>query len=261
MNASSGRFLCGAGALAAVLLGASVASASISNIIFEVQATNASGSGTLQIPFAAGTFNPAQQTLTWVQAAPMQIVDPNNNNVIAVLNNANVFLRDLSAVGDPQINMGFAVTAGDSQTTFNIKSAFLQFNPISAALSEGQASAALGVTDANGTAGATIEGIGPPGTGIYTAQYNGFVPGGTTFSNLIALVNVGTGGSNSASANDPAFGFNDIPVAVSSMSAALDFTLTAGDLANGTTGFRIVPEPATLWLLAAGLGAVSRRRR
>jgi NADH:ubiquinone oxidoreductase subunit F (NADH-binding) len=123
----------------------------------------------------------------------------------------------------------------------------------------GRSTASYGATDQNGN-GVTLLGIGPAGTGAYTAEYNGFVPAGTTFANLVNMIQAGPGGSASASQTFPGgAGYAQINADVYDMSMQSAFTLTANDLANGTVTYRVLPEPtAALALLA--LAAVARRR-
>lgn len=234
------------------LLGAvAAAQADLSPVAFRIEATNLSGTGSFEVPSTSLQYNPQTQTYTWAQMTPVDLLS-GTGQVIATLDQA-----ALRYVEDPQINLSFAVRAGQTNTTFTIQSALLSFPAISPA--RGRASAALTVTDTNNN-GATLSGLGTPGTGVYLAQYNGFVPSGTTFSSLIATVAAGPGGSNAASQNDPAAGYRAIGVPVTDMSAQIAFTLTAEDLGSGTTNFEIIPEPATLTLLALGALALVRRR-
>lgn len=236
----------------------SAAVADISNVVLRVQATNATGSGSFQAYLSQMTYNPGNQTWTWSLPTPVVIFDDVTFDPVATLNSATLTLRDNPALSS-LVLMGFGVTAGTTETTFIIDSALVSFPTIPEPVAMGRASAGFSVTDVNGD-GARIMGLGPPGTGMYTAQYNGFVPSGSTFSNLVAQVLAGPGGSGSGSQNDPPAGDRPMGAAVYDMSARAAFTLTAFDLGSATTLYRIVPEPATasLALLAALVGV--RRR-
>jgi len=235
-----------------MLMAGSAAMADISPIVFRLEATNASGSGVLEIPFESMVYVPDQNMYTWVQSTPVYLTD--GGQLIATLNNAN-----LAISADPAIGMGFAVQAGTSDTTFVITSALLSFPQIPANLTEGRASAGFTVTDLTGN-GAQMLGLGSPGTGMYRADYNGFVPGGTKFCDLVYSVVAGPGGSGGGSQNYPPSGYVDIPVGVYDMSVQIAFTLTANDLGSGTSYYQIIPEPMTAGLLLIGAMALARRR-
>lgn len=238
-------------AAALALFAVTSVQADTSDIVFSVTATNAGGSGTFEVPADDLIFDPATGGYRWAQQTPVPIFDEVTRGIVATLVTGNLFIQT-----DPQINLGFSVQAGDSDTEFTITSALLSFPTISNA--EGRASAGLTATDVTGD-GATLTGTGPGG-GAYLAQYNGFVPGGATFSELVPSVVAPQFGSWSEFENDPnGGGFRAIADPVSDMSAQLNFTLSQNDLASGTTNFIIVPEPASLMLIA--IGALALRRR
>jgi MYXO-CTERM domain-containing protein len=237
-------------AISASMLLANVASATITNWAFRITATNTEGTASYEIPLSALSFVPALNR--WVFSQPTSVdLESDSGDFIARLDQATGFYVD-----DPQINVGWAVSAGDSLTTFVIESGLLSFTPFGDAV--GRASAAYTVTDADFSDVAELVGTGPGGR-AYLAQYNGFAPGGTTFSALIAGVSAPPGGSFSVSENDPITGDRAIAGIVSDMSVRMQFTLTGGDTASATTNYRITPEPTSLALLALGLLALRRR--
>jgi MYXO-CTERM domain-containing protein len=179
-------------------------------------------------------------------AAPVDITS--GANVIATVDNLSTML-----ICDPLVNLGFVVTAGGANAHVTIKSALLSFAAINNA--HGTASAQIGITDNDGN-GATLTGGGAGGMG-YLAQYNGYVPGGTTFASLVPSFSVGTFGSDNRNGNVP-----DTPIVppVSNMSSQFDFTITANDSASGTSVYVITPEPGSLALLVLGGLALIRRR-
>jgi len=159
----------------------------------------------------------------------------------------------------PAVNLGFAMQAGNAETTFTVRSALLSFPTISNA--KGRAHTAITATDGVDGLGGTLTGMGSgSGGGAYLAQYNAFVPGGTTFSELVPVIDIPA--LDGATLND-AFptdgGWQNIPVPVSNISTQISFTISANDLASGTSLFEITPEPSALLLGLVGLVGLRRR--
>jgi hypothetical protein len=244
------------GALTVAL--ASPAFAGITDVVLRVEASNSTaGDGVFEVEFADGTYDPGTQTFNWSQFTPVPILNTQGTDVVAMLDNATLQLRD--AYTSPQVNIGFAVTAGAADTSFTFTSGLVTFPTIADAYSEGRASAGFGVTDLTGD-GATLQSTGAPGTGMLQAYYNGDPDTGTLFSQLVYQAVAGPFGSGGGSQNDPPFGFRDIAGDVDDMTSELAFWLTAGDRGNGTTNWELIPEPGTLLgLLLVGL-ALRRRR-
>jgi hypothetical protein len=160
----------------------------------------------------------------------------------------------VSIIADPQVNVSFTATAGLVDTNFTFSSTLLSFPAFAGGTA--QASAGITVADLNGN-GVTLTGNNPGGF-AYRADYNGNVPGGTNYASFFPSVTGDPSSGNSVSANlGPTF----IPASVGDMSARFAFTLSAGDLASGTSNFEIVPAPAGSVALGLGLLGVARRRR
>src|SRR5262249_41627604 len=141
-----------------------------------------------------------------------------------------------------------------------IASGLLSFPTIPAA--QGKASAGITATDLDGN-GVIRTGGYLNGTKSFLAQTNGFAgtESGTTFAQLVD--NAAAASPFSTDIESEEFGFVPIAGAVSDMSTAFKFTLSANDSAAGTSVFTVViPEPATgLMLLVTATATLPRRRR
>lgn len=231
---------------------AGVALADVSDIVFQVQASNDAGSGVFTVYFSDGTWE--GQRFYWELPSSVPIMSATGQEVAWLIVDEQANRRNVVELfGDPQVNLGFAMQAGPGPTNFTVKSALLTIVP--ALLNpDGRASVGINVSDADGT-GATLTGLGPTG-GAYLAQYNGFVPAGTTFDESIPGIVAPPFSTNSGS-NDTGW----LPIAglVSDMSTQVSFQLTAFDFASGTSNFQIVPEPAGALLALAAVGLLRRR--
>jgi hypothetical protein len=237
----------------------------VSNAVFRIEATNSQRSGFLEFYANELTYNAGTGTYSWTKGLA-EILNA-DEDPIAVLNSAN-----MTIVADPtpdkpyRINLGFAVGAGASDTHFTIHTALLSYTSIPSSWLQppnggGRATASFTLTDQNGN-GAIFVGDSGPDNGGYTAKYNGYVPGGTTFASLVNQILAGPGGSGSVGQTYPSgTGYEGIPVSVYNMSAQCSFNLTYGDAVSGTTSYRIMPEPGSA--LCAGLLVLvaSLRRR
>lgn len=231
-------------------LGVSVANADLSDEIFVLNAAVGGQSGSFTATVDDGYFD-AEGNFYWDLDGVCEIYGE-NGDVLATLSAASVVIRH-----DPVINMDFNVQASSQNTIFTVNSGLLSFPQISAPV--GAASAGVTVTDLNGN-GATLT---PDGNSIYTSHYNGEYPAGTLFADLLGS-QVSAGAFQTASASDeyPGGGsYASIGEPVVDMSAAWTFTLSAYDVASGTSTFVVVPAPAGVGLLGlAGLAAIRRRR-
>jgi hypothetical protein len=236
----------------AIAAGASVAMADLSPVVFRIEANNAQGeTGAWQV-----ALNPDNWTGgTYSYALPDDIhIVSDQGREVAVLTDVT-----LSYVQDPQINMFFAVQAAGASTTFTITSGLLSFPGVNPA--SGRATASVTVTDGDNN-GASLSGVS--GGAMYLANYNGVVPGGTNFASLLSSpLTVGPSEGDSVTESTPMSpGFDPIAGTVSDMSSRFSFTLSANDVASGTSTWVVVPSPgAAGMLLLAGAFGLGRRRR
>ena len=232
-------------------LGVSAANADLSTDVFTLNANVGGEHGSFIASVDDGYFD-NDGNFYWTLEAAVDIYS-DNGMMLATLSTASLIV-----IADPIISMNFNVQATNQNTIFTVTSGLLSFSEISNPL--GAASAGVSVTDINGD-GATLT---PDGSSIYASRYNGDYPNGTPFADLLAdPITAGAFQSGTDDDDYPGGGsFANIGVPVDSMSAAWTFTLSAFDVASGTSTFTIVPTPAGLGLLGvAGLGVLRRRRR
>jgi hypothetical protein len=225
-----------------------VASAGLGDYPFRIVASSSLGTAMYQVGISDFQYNPVAGTWTWNLSGPVEL-STGSGTLIGTLSEGNAHY-----VADPVINLGFVVAAGGAATHFTISSALLSFPTITPA--HGIASASTTLTDGNGDGG-TLTGL--LGGKSYRAHYNGFLAAGTTFTSLTGGLAVGAHGSTSTTES---FGFAPMG-SVSDMSSQWDFTVSALDLASGTSHYNVelVPEPASMAGFALGLGFLAARRR
>lgn len=228
-------------ALVVMVLLVAPTQAQVSEGIFTIEASNASGEGSYVASFEDGVWDPDEQTFTWNLAEQIELRDEVSAAWIASLVDATVFVR-ATQLGEIELNIG--VISGESLTTFVIGSPLLCFSTlIPESFAQGRAIASVTVTDGLGD-GATLTGLGSVGSGAYRAYYNGYASQGTRFTHLVGLIAVGGFGTATGSQSDPMAGFRPIGESVEDMSSEIAFTLTPLDLAFATTMFGIPqPEP------------------
>ncbi len=160
---------------------------------------------------------------------------------------------------DPFIAGNFAVTnmqPTDQTFTLTVNMA-TAFNTGGSTTIDG--GTAITISDANGSGSATMstDGSNP----IYSAEINGGIVARTLFDDPYSLspaplpFAVTADFDNYFGEVGPAVGF------LSEVSIVHTFTVSPGDKATVNSTFNIVPEPATLSLLAFGSIALVRRRR
>lgn len=223
------------------LLTSSAAKAEFIGELVTVQLSNSQGSAVaaLNLPPLP---DPASDTADWKLS-----------NALEVRNQAGILLGTLKSLevhleGDPAVELIFAVTAGNVDTTFTITSASVSFSTLNDPL----ALASAGVTLTDGSLlpgnGASLDLI-PPDTGLYKAEYNG----DAVFAALVGSQSLGGAGTVSASSSS---GVQTISGPVSSIQASYQFKLSAKDSASGSSRFEVlVPEPSSFLLLLAAAGA------
>lgn len=248
-NATKAFVVCCALAFAALASPSRVHAEFLGNLLeIQVSAGSNTGSFILNVPEPGNPF-------VYELNEPFDIFSEQNPSTLL----ATIDGLSLTYDGDPQILIGFALTAGNANTAFSISSALVAFP----ALTNPQASAtaAITVTD-NGTTGGTATGLFP-GVKSYEASYNG----GSVFADLVSPVIAPPGSSGIGNERFPVpIGSTiAIPGSVSSMAAEFNFVLSANDSASGTSNFTIiVPEPSSIFLAMAGgmalLLAVRRRK-
>ena len=191
-------------------------------------------------------------TYTYDLDAPVTIMSTQNNVQLGTLNTLGLAFN-----ADPAVSLEFSVRAGAFGTNFTITSATISFDPINDPIA--YATAGVTVTDRNSN-GATLTGLLPNGK-AYQAIFNNQLPAWATL--ITGPVVAPATGSKSASDRSPpgAGNWASVGYPVSMMSSQFKFNLTALDSASGTSNFEVIPEPATLGLIALGCLGLLRRRR
>lgn len=230
---------------------ASPALADISDIVLRIEATNEMGTAVYEGFLSDGVFYDGGEYI-WESRTPIMMLNQ-SGQVIATFSNARV-----RCVEDPVVQLNFSVVAGSLDTTFTITSPLLSFAALDPAT--GRATAGVSVTDTDGN-GATMSTDGDPS--LYTSRYNGAVPGGTLFADLLdGPVTAPAFDSATDSESFPGGGlFAPIAGPVSDMSARFRFELTANDEASGTSSYEIIPAPGAVALIGLGGLLAGRRRR
>ncbi|MBI3837041.1 MAG: PEP-CTERM sorting domain-containing protein [Planctomycetia bacterium] len=205
----------------------------------EVTASSGADSGTVDIDVPLSGI--------WHPLTPKGIVDASGNVL------GSVSEITLTADSDPSVSLGFFVTAGASTTTFTISSPVVSFAPL--VNQQGVATAGVTLTDGNSD-GASSFGLFPADK-AYEAVYNG----STVFADLVSPVSAAPDSSMTTSERFPAVGTVLIGGPVTSIQSQFHFTLTANDLASGTSNFRVTPEPSSLVLALVGALALLWRER
>lgn len=181
--------------------------------------------------------NPDEE-YTWWMPNPLTVTANNDSGeILAVLDDISVSIK-----ADPVIELGFAVTAGDDDTSFSFSTPLLTFDPMVNPQARALASVTVGPDDTITTDGFDLM--------AYRAYYNDT----SVFADLVVTPVVYPGGNDST-------GWQQILGTVTSMQAKWRFTVTAEGIASGTSYYEIIPEPATIALLGFGSLVLLRKRR
>ena len=218
--------------------------------------------GSFTADYSDGVYDPGTDVFRWSLDADKVIRDAVGAPVARLrADETFVEVQTLSGAGrgmEPKINLNFSVVAGDAMTDFTIKSALLNVDAIPNA--EGRASAAFTLTDGIDDDGATLTPL--DALGAYRAEYNGFVPGGSTFTKLIPEMTADPLSFANLSQDFPGAGaYVPIGDTVIDLSTMVSFSLSPNDLASGTSIFEVVPEPGGLLLMAVCVGLRRLRGR
>lgn len=245
---------------AAVLLVSAGASASVSETCFSIRATavvnGVQQSSTFTVDSSEMYYDEVSHSYSWTLQSPFELRSA-QGVVLATLSSGSV-----AAVEDPIVAVNFSVQSGAVQTSFAVTSTLLGFATLNSA--QGLATGTLVADDRNGD-GVTLAPLGVfPSNSMYVAKYNNSgLPfqdlDGTTFAALFTSgAYTNPVGLNLA---DNSGGFAPIPGTVSNIQGGFSFSLTAGDIASGTSTFFVTPAPSAAALLGlAGLAAIRRRR-
>ena len=218
-------------------------------------AGNSQGAGAFDVDLSEAQFNNGEIVVWNLIGSPVEIID--GGATIATITSAQLTLQNsTTTLGQSLIALSFNVQAGAADTEFTISSALLDSLALDNAI--GRVTGTYSVTDGNNN-GATLTGM-HDGGGLYQAQYNGT----GVFNELFTSgpYSVGASESDGGAQDIPLAGFTSVGADVDSMAAQWHFTLTAGDLAGGTSNYILkVPAPAGAALLGfAGVFAARRRR-
>lgn len=248
------RTECAIATAALAACGTAASATIIDNIIYNIEASSSLGTASFT---AEAVDDDGDGFYTWSMES-MDLMD--DESLIATLDSGDTSVN--GPMSPANVNLNFAVSAGAADTTFSISSAILTFADIDPAFAG--ATAGITLTDAGG-GGANL--AGGFGGDAYRATLNGdaLAGTGTEFDTLVAgfgTLSTQTNGESSPGTFPLLTSVE--PIALTQISSAFSFTLTAGDSASGTSTFRVddvVPTPGTVGLLGlAGLAAARRRR-
>lgn len=245
-----------------------VALADLSEEVYKLEACHYDDNGSLicvttyVVPQEAGETDPETGVYRWVLESDELLQDLQGND-IGVLQGRDPetqeprsYIEVIPADGrnPEQVNLGFAVQAGQFATTFSFASTKVTVDPaIPGSVSYGEADAVFNVSDDGDDYGATLTGL-LPGGGAVRPQYNGF-PTGTLFKELMDPIYADP--YSSAPGNDSYAAA--IGETVEDISLQIDFELTPYDFASGSATFEVTPEPSALLLLGSVLVVLRRR--
>lgn len=218
------------GALA--LFGAAVQSAATEQVVFRAMAISVDGDGIVEVSFDQGVFDPGSGVYHYFQDTPVDVISEATGEIVATLTGVDLWLN---AGSSNSIELSFGVIAGRAETTFVVHSPIIRHRSVPANEARARASAWISVSDVDDNY-AMLQGLGPPGTGVYSAYYNVDQQGeGPRFTNLVSFLYAGAGATVTGGQLDPPTGFRSIHEVVDSSHAVVAFTMTPNDDASATT--------------------------
>lgn len=254
-----------------LLISGSLAQADISNIIFQIEATNSLGSDSFTVYDDDLVYNPIQKTYSW-DLGGMQDLQTSPVDIIGTLESATLAISDLSW-NYPRIYMNLVFQAGVLDVTeVRVRSPLVSFLTLPDGTSSGRATTSFSLTNTfdplHPGVLAELEGLGDPndGHGMHTAWYNSVAeppdsPDGTEWAHLVNYVSAATEGDTiTIGGKQPDVGFQAIGDNLYNLSTEVGFSITAGDHMSTNTTWIVMPEPASLGLLALATVVLLRRR-
>ena len=185
-----------------LLITGSTALADISNIIFQIEATNSTGTDTLTIYDDELVYDPGQGTYSWALSG-MQDLQTSPADIIGTLQSATLAISDRSW-NYPRIYMNLAFQAGELDVTeVRVRSPLVSFFTLPTGTSTGRATTSFSLTNtvdpSHPGALAELEGLGGNGHGMHSAWYNSAAeppnsPDGTEWAHLVNYVSAATEG-------------------------------------------------------------------
>jgi hypothetical protein len=217
--------------------------ADVSDVVLAIHALSGRTEGSLEITVDQGTWE--GDNFFWSTDVAIPIMS--GSEVLGTFGPGH-----LELYADPSVALGFSFQSGDVPLSVTISSALLSFpsmpNPAA------RTSAAATLLDLSG-AGAALTGTGPGGF-----AYRALFEDGSTFASGIPELVVTPPESLAATSfTYPGVGYVPVSPSHTGISAQWSFMVTARAMVSGSSEFEIIPEPASLLLLAVGLGLVRRR--
>lgn len=226
----------------ALLLGAICAmsrpsAAGISDQVLVIDVFAGPHAASFAVPFEDGEWFIGFGEYFWSLPAPLNLVDPDSGVLVARLVGADLTLRL-----ETEIEISMVFQSGGLPVVANVRSALLTFPP--RPVGDGLASFSASITISDlGFDGVTFESAGQPGSGAFKSYFNGFVPSGDIFAELLNFASASAGGQISITTRRPVFGEAPFPTPITNMSSQVAFTLTPNDRIVFNTNYKLYPEP------------------
>ncbi len=195
-----------------------------------VTAVSARGAAMVVIPAEAGTWDPNTQSYSWQLQSPVDLVDPETGEFLGALLDG--FVRYETGTRY-ELSFGIGFFAGGQSPTVRAYSPLVEIDRLPQALASARATASVTLTDI-GSDGAYLAGVGAPGTGVCIAEYSDGLGSSKQFTHLIGSVQVDSGGTATASATDPQFGYRGLDTDLKTFAGTIAFAVSPSDLAYGS---------------------------